>query len=515
MIGPANPLSNALGAAICGGPLDGNAIGRFADFAWTSLESSLIASWELELIGNLPRDAAAVYWFRDAVYQAHFERDDQVEIFPEASGDPFQVDFVLAPNNENYTRWPWLVLKETRAKAALSWRIAVGSGGKVTAVNVYQNATGASTVDSGNRVKQLKGNQLGFRVPGSNAGGVSGKTLTLSGIWNGDEETAEVTVAVIVAGGPGTGVVSYTHGSTTGTLTIQDRPQALYRGVQVEFENAEYAVGDEWIIRWGPYQTWTTDRLENGSHYWKVTTLNPLGIESDVEGLSAASLSVAAAPSETTLLGYDYNDGTGVVAARFQTAAETGIRNAYVHRNFPAEGIKDLWHDPVRVLDVGPGSLVAVTISGLQEGLNRIACFAENDGEIEDNINFLELLLDSGLNEYTDPVAPADVQASMLSSGFVGVTVYGVDSSSDEINIYGNGGSGSVDYSTPLLAITNPQESENQTLTGTIALADGTHTLAARAKSGTVEETNTDVTVEVSVNTAKANDPTNLAASLV
>lgn len=493
--------------------------GRFSDFELSTDEQAggAVFLWTLEPGLGFEAADLSVFVFRAGVYYTQVAASAGVWSYtPEPDADRTQLDFLLASNSSGWTTWPWFRERNLKNEAELSYDIAVGDEyGNVARAVIYKNDAGETEVNLARPYRALV--KPTVTIEGSATGAVSGLALAVSGVWrNPSDPSGEMTVAVTTSGAPGTGIVTATYEGQTVARVIETHAQEIMNGVRLAFEDGTYQVGDAWTLRIGPPERLRTGKLANGRHVFQIGTVNPSGVETLSE---TVEIDIATAPTQPAPGSKTYDGpGTGTGTVRWTTPSEAGINRIKVRRNYPAFGEGDLSDLPIYDRASGPASFEEFAVSGLQPGINRINARVSNDGEHEENLDYHIFHLDDALALIERPNAPYGIAAQGIVGGVVEVTVH-VDASGDEIRIYGDGTTGTIDYGTVLATIENPQAGELQELatdaTNHLALSDGVYLLAARQSNGGTEEDNTDVVTSIRVDLRSAPAATDLALELV
>jgi len=101
-------------------------------------------------------------------------------------------------------------------------------------------------------------------------------------------------------------------------------------------------------------------------------------------------------------------------------------------------------------------------------------------------------VLDGSNNEVGEPNPPVSLEVK-CEEGVVMVYVW-LDDTADQVKIYSDGTTGTIDYGTPIKTIASTGGKKLNLVSGTLSLvSDGVYTFGARAWKGASEEKNTDV----------------------
>lgn len=485
---------------------DWHGAGRFADFdvEEDSNDSTFCFSWTLETTAST---GYAVFIFLNGTYKERVT-GTQYCFTPQAGESRWDFAFLVLPNEGNYSDDSFVQSRNFKDSLRLTYDI----DGEVYKVQIYKNTTGETTVDyTGTPLKT-------FYFPVAALSGTS--NASVSGSWPKNiERAADITITMVYAGTTGTAQFQWTWGSLSGSvMTTQTYPQDIgLNGLKLSFaDGATWTEGQTFTIQVQFKLTYDTGDLENGYHLFGVVTRNVNGFPTFSDEVAYTLSAVPEAPEIKTDL-ISYTDGTGSLTLWWQIPNDVGVNKVWVYRNYPADGFNAIeenfvWDEAT----VSPGDFYNVTVNNLQEGLNQIWARCGNDGEREENLitSRYDLLLDSSLNNVSVPNAPNNFKAEVQEDGSITVTVW-ADSTGTTLTIYGDGGTGTMDYGTALATISNPGNGSNQKLTYSgLYLADDTYLIGVRHKTATVEETNT-TTKTLVVDTALAPKATSLALELI
>lgn len=505
MITADHPYAIADGYYPDGIPANGwHGIGRFSDFdVEEDTDGSFVFSWTISSISI----GYAVFIFRNGEYLERTTANSWI-YRPQANQSRWLFEFAILPNESNYEDESFFATKNLKDSLRLTYDI----NGEVERVEIYKNTTGELTIDYTATPLST------FRYPVVTVEGTT--SATVAGSWPKNiEKAADITVTITYAGTTGTAQFQWTWGSLSGpVMTTQTYYQLIeLNGLRLKFTSgASWTIGQTFTIAVQMKETYDTGDLENGYHRFGVVTYNSNGFPTYATEVAYTLSAVPASPTIATSL-ITYVDGSGEVTCWWRIPDDPGVDTVWVYRNWPADGMDaGDWNFPLVKATVSPGQYYDFEVTNLQAGLNQIWARCGNNGEREENLikSRYDLLLDSSLNMVSSPNPPISVEAEVQADGTITITVH-ADSSSDTLNVYHDSGTGTVSYASAYTTITNPQASENQTLTKEdLYLADGTYKIGVRAEVDGVEETNTD-TITLYVSTALAAAATGLALELI
>jgi len=234
--------------------------GKFTDF-WFEPDDdgNTLALWTIEpTLVDLQN--VAVFIFKGDEFLATVEADAGPYAISVESLNAYrtQFDFRLFSRSGYHQTYPWVRARNLRSQARIDYTLLTGGElGDAVKVNFYKNVDGENEVSLSNRIGSLA--TIRPTIDSAVAGAVSGNSLYLSGRWlNEIDRAGTFEIAVTTSGGPGTGIVTATYGDQTRELTIQTQAQTILNGVRIWFDDAVYQYGDEWTIRFGPPETFTT-----------------------------------------------------------------------------------------------------------------------------------------------------------------------------------------------------------------------------------------------------------------
>lgn len=481
-IHPSDPLAIAHGYKPHGGRLGMGPFAGYTDFAIDRAEDGeILFYWTLETYGSA--EGIRSHIFKNGVYLATVG-GDQWAYAPGADETRWKFDFLLAPNLERFVNYRHFWPENLYNRVSLSWSLPAGP---VTKIHVYKNDDHDNELNTSTPYKRLLTTTP--RISGTSKAEVSGK-------WFGIERTATINFTVTLSGDPAdeAGEVAWTWGTVTGTLTPKSVYQLITNGIKIKFTEA-LVFGETFSVVVGFPTTTTTNALANGTHLFAIGTFN-----GTLEKIAPEiSMSVVTMPKGPVYDSYAYTDGTGSVDVWFRMPADPDIKTARVYRNWPGYWEVLGWRS-VEQFTVTPGQLKKITVTDLREGLNRIAVRVWNSGSHEENLSYFEITLDAALNEIATPYPPSYVDATLDTDGQGVIFATEADASSDTINFYSNGGSGAIDYTTPVATATNPATLTSNAIEALpVYLADGTYEIAARAEFNGTEEKNTTVTATITI----------------
>lgn len=490
---PLEPIASFAGMMPAGASLSGfSRFGGFESILWTEGEFGWICAFSVipvdrELTG------LAVFFFIDGSYHARVGAGvGFFEFLPPPVQAETEVVAAVFPNHSDFESFPVVDLRRF-SRLDLDWTYS----GEAERAGVRWQA-GASVTTT------LPRKLFRYPVPTvTDETAASGGTLSADGYFLGPENSGTITVAVTTGGKPGQGaVISWSFAGSSGSAPMPIGRRLLIDGIKVTFEaDHTYEVGDEWEITLDLPKTFTTPPLEVGQWSAEVDLYNRRLATSSS---NTVSKTVAGPPDPPTFVSATYNGG-GECEVTFTIPTDGAIVKAHFYLNFSALCISSQ-------SATGDGSNQAFTIEGLRTGeLNQVLCrLANSDGEESQNVDWQEVLVDSGDNQVASrPNPPYDIRVTEGAGGILSVAV-DADDSSTSIELFRDDQDGVIDYSTAIGTISNPQSSYYQTLTGTIdwnSIGAGRFSIGARAKVGTYTEQNTDVYTEIFVEIAAAPTP--------
>lgn len=482
-----------------GAPVYWTPAGRFADFRLDAVDGEAVATWEVDSFAS--PWAVAVY--KNGVFQSPLATGSRwSDALADVEDGVAQYDFFVVPRMAYYERLRLRTYNTTRRIRA-TWELGEG----VQRVTVHKNTVPSLEVplEDGDAVADL-------RTPRVTC---ADSRVTISGRWVGDTTEAVIACRITSGGAVGTAIFTWTYGGESSEISTREYPQLLVNGVRLAFSpGSSFTYGEEFDVVVSLPTQWLSGDLPNGRHRVVVQTWrNQLPTASDMEEVTI--LAVPGSPVLDTAFS-SYANGTGVATIGWNMPTEVGIREAWIYRNYPADGQQAIHWRPVSVHTATPGGLLIVQVSDLQPGLNRVGCRVLNDGEFNDDSEAIyEVLLDADLDKIFTANPPWEVRAVQERDMSVTYTVK-ADRVSDDIIIYHDNRTGTVDYSTPVAVISNPQGAGVQTLSSRgHFLADGDYIIAARARAGSAIEQNTDITYAFTYDSTLAPAAENLTLEAV
>lgn len=472
--------------------------GGFSDFAIKrGDDGEIFFYWTVENYGQ--SEGMRVYIYRNGEFY-DLSDTDQWSYAPGSDESRWKFDLIVFPRSGRWQLYRHIWPVNLYNRLSISWTLPEGP---VDKIYLYKSPDHSGTVDTDTAYKKLL--TPGPRMVGTTKAEASGK-------WVGIERTATFEFEVTLSGDPedGTGEVSWTWGSITGTLVPQTYPQIVANGIKISFSEA-LSEGETFQLVVGFPTSAITKALGNGSHTFSVGTFN-----GPLESISAElTETVYAVPIAPLLSDYTYVDGSGEVTVDFQIPSDPEIRQARIYRNYPGTWEVCGWRSIQRHA-VTPAQVLRVTVDDLRAGLNRILCRCWNNGAHDENFEYFEIELDAALNEIATPSPPSYVDAYVDTDGVGVIFETEADDTSDQVNFYANDGAGgAIDYTTAIGSVVNPQTSGRNKLTTTLYLADGTWSIAARAEKTGYEEKNEFVTATVEFDRTFPPVATGLAGVLV
>ena len=482
-------LAAADGLAVDGIPSAGWSVGgRFGEFfVDRSTDGRFLISWTIEEMPghNQPSDRVVFIYANGAPPAIDRVTGNEYEFAPSnPDEDRWQLDFILGPNQSAFGEWPNLDRLSFANRARLSWTVS----GEIAEARIIRSQLNAPIVQADIDTPLARVRSRKLEVDPVTEG------VTVSGMWTGEASAGLITIKARASDGPAANWFKWTSGARSDFLPMEDYAQEIFAGVRIRFDpSVTFAVDQTFTIVWRVPRTYLTRQLENGTWRFRVHTLSTYGLLNQGANEQAVTVNQVP-PSAPTLISSSYTNGTGIANLTFAMPSEAGLKKVRVYRNYPARGNADLHWLPIREQTVTPGAAVNFTVENLQPGINLIVARCANDGAREENVRYYRLALDENLNQIQIPTPPMEIQASFTSAEGVKIVVIGVDETSDEIRIYHDNRTGTVDYGTVFTTIANPKADTNQTLTVMgLELPDGEYIVAARAASATYEEQNTDV----------------------
>lgn len=511
MIAPNHPIRNSFGNYLLGLPSHGfTPHGRFVEFDIRKNDFGEIeADWTIQ---NLLGAQSAVYVFRNGTFLPP-KIEGTFWSYAPSDGQTLEVfEFLVGPKTGlGPSRALWFREKSILKRVLVSWDLDL----EATKSAVYKSAVNSSTVDTteGNEVRGSVFDEPTLELTGDGAGNIE-----VAGTWRGDVPFGCIQINLVDDGEIGVSRYTWTFaGRTSNPIPTHSVYQFLINGVKLKWADRTYSAdgAEDFNVCIRLPTQFTTQELANGKHKFQIGSWRgELRILSD----SIAEIDVQAVPDTATVFSSSYTDGTGTATIQWEIPAETGIRAVELFRNYPASGIQDLHWRPIERADVTAGAIYTATVTGLQEGLNKVCPAVINNGERNDSVDgCFSILLDSSLNEVSYPTPPYSIKAVLEEDLTITLTV-AANHESDSFEVYHDGETGVVDYGTVWATVANPQAigiRPQSIVSQGHYLPDGDYILACRAKSGSVVETNEDVVFPLTVNTTAPPKATNVAAVLV
>lgn len=461
--------------------LGGNWWGRTTDLLFEQPEDGygdeVLATWGIETFGSVEsRDLALFVWQNGELF-ARVPATDGLWYYSPPRDYDVDLDVLLFPNRDEWEDWPYVGRNRAKGKVALAWSF----GGECDQIKIFAEA-GTSITSYTKPIKRYTRPVATIAAPTAASGG----TLEVGGKWVGRENSASITVTVTEEGALDVGEYLWQWGSTLGVGTITYGYIDLVNGLRIKFESDHtYAVGDTWTIALGFPTEHTTRQLDDGAWAFQVATYNRIGEEQLSNTLAKTIDTPPASPTHVSTV---YN-GSGSATITWLIPDESDINRVRLYKDLSPIPILDT------TTDVTYGANYAAAVTGIEEGVSRfcLRCVDTSMKE-EENEDWVQIVVDSADNDVTYPNPPVDISAEEIAGDKVRFTVH-CDETSDEIELYRDAEDGVVDYTTAIGTITNPQASASQTLTEDVAwtAGAGSFLVAARAKSGTYLETNTDI----------------------
>lgn len=480
-------------------------VGHLTDLRADAVEGRWLITWAVDLLEGIEPEDAAVYIYHDGDYVARRVGDNYYWHTQKVDSPSDQLELFLAPSGGlwEYSLDAW----ETYDRVRLQWSIP----GEAQSVRVRGNA--GNTISGSTPLAILT--QISASIP--EPFGHTSRPAYASGVWQEDGTLFDTITIEIQRGGLiDEAEYEWEWGDIRGGGVCRSFPDHLLNGCKVWFaEGVEYEVADLWDIRIGPAVEYITKKwTASGNHAFRIDTANAAGTVT--EGLSTVVISVNPPPKRPTYYSDSgYIDGSGQITITW-TANDDDPTSWRVYQNRPWTSERDtFWAWTRRGTTFLSGRFSDVV--ALYEGYNRITSTTlDARGQESGESDIFEIELDSSLNEIVKPNPPYSIDAEVLASGDILITVW-LDSTSTGARIYGDDHTGTVDYGTLLGTVINPGTSEINAaqLTLSSGLTDGVYLFAARAVDGTDEEANTDIVVSVSRITATATLATGLTAEVV
>ncbi len=495
MYKPDHPICNSLGYMQCGAMLGSSPAGYFKNFYVEPddrNENYIISYDVVNYHGNIDDTDWRIYIYSNGTYFDSTKAETYIFSMGDITKDTWRLDFFLLPDGtaEGVELPDWSDALILYNCITLNW----SNDGRTNKVEVYKTDDASGDIDLDNPI-------MTYTEPVIQIEGI--ENISVSGVWAGDDVKYGVINCFISHDGYATGetgraaAVHWTYGTDTGVLYLADYYQELINGVRIkaDSDSTYFTYNDSFqIIAKLPttYSTSSRSQLSNGVHQFQVGTFNQSNLRTLSSSVSVEVLNVPGAPYKNSS---SYVDGSGTVQIVYYYS-DPDASKYYIYRNYPAEN--QLSIDPIPC-DWGtcyPGSYITVTLRNLTAGVNRIISRLYNSSGIgEENFyeSLVEIVLDANLNQITIPNYPESLSATVNADETVTIKVF-ADTTSDVINIYRNTGvdGDAVNYSNIFTAITNPQYGLSVPITQNEYFADGTWTIAARAKrnAGNVEEDN-------------------------
>lgn len=246
---------------------------------------------------------------------------------------------------------------------------------------------------------------------------------------------------------------------------------------------------------------WTSDVLEDGTYVFRVDPVDAAGNQRESsETISVAILRMPDPPSGLTLVGAVPTGPSVTFGATWTASPTSGVTSYKVYSNHGSGPID--YSAPVKTVSTAAAAWSETGVAGAW----AIAVRAVKGGIEEDNVHvrYDFELAGSPLALLEDPPAtPINLVATAIAGGAIRLqldypAVAEVSAKAETVNVYGDGGTGTVDYTSPLLTIAVPEHDLGRgvfaLLGETAALSDATtYTFAARAStSGGRESTSSE-----------------------
>lgn len=481
-------------------------VGRMTDLRADQINGQWLITWGLDLLDGIEPGDAAVYVYHDGDYVTRIVGDNHYWFTMKTDSTSDQIEFFVAPSGGlwEYVHDAWL----TYDRVHLEWTLS----GDAHSVRVMGNA--GNVISGSTPIATIT--DITASIP--DPLGHTSRYAYASGVWQ-DSNTLYDTITLEIQRGGAVDEADYewTWGSITGTGTCRSYPDLIVNGVKVWFdEDTTYEAADSWTIRIGPAVEHTTRKwTATGNHAFRIDTANAAG--AITTGYSTVVIAINPPPKRPTYYSSStYVDGSGQITVTWTVNDDDAV-SWRVYQSRPWTDERDThWTWTNSGTSFSSGRFTSATLT-LQAGYNRItATTLDASGQESGESDVFEIVLDSSLNRIVEPNPPYSIDAEVLASGDILITVW-LDSTSTGARIYGDDHTGTVDYDTLLGTVINPGTSEINVaqLTLSSGLTDGLYLFAARAVDGTDEEANTDIVVSVSRITATATLATGLTAEVV
>lgn len=261
--------------------------------------------------------------------------------------------------------------------------------------------------------------------------------------------------------------------------------------------------GGEWTlvasILAGEYRDPPYEGLADGTYDWKVTDEDE---EGDTATSSEASATISSYPSAPSGIDYEWVAGTKTLTITVEASGSADVAS-YPVRDNAGDGELDLTSAPVQDTAALSYEKVFTTETGVWQFMVRAK---DSDGFEEPGLGqILQFNVVDGSLE-SIPAEPSLVYAEPAADGKVAVGYAyrpwledGGGGAAYEGRIYGDNGTGTIDYATPLatVAMSNPTSEDSYEWTSGVLVADTEYgfvvRIATAASPAGVETQNTDV----------------------
>lgn len=480
--------------------------GRITDLILDSYRYYIIAFWQFEKFYGIADDNVSTVIFLDNLFHDRLVDTTETDIFARLDEDVHYIDMYLMPNDNDMRYYKWTSDVANRLK--MGWQL---SSDEDTVQVYWGNDPTVPTTGSPNKELSVIGPTID-----DDTGSVSGGKLYVGGTWS-DTLVRYTTITIQANGGVvGTDTFTWTYGAQSDTLTMQSYPQEIVNGVTVYFdEDTTYANLDQWTIKVCLPQSYTTNRLTDGTYYFKIGTKHYGGSRAFS---SASSKVIRDDPDAPTLTSQSYNSSLKQLTLNMTAPIDSSVVGYLIRQNRTTEYGDERevhWH-PIERDTVSSGGAFSY-IAQLRTGYNRIEVVIYDNFGLEGASLRIDYNIATDGSQFTDPDAPYAIEAEIdYSTGNIIGHVW-VNQTCDYVNLYWDNQLGTIDYNTIIQMVPRVETGIYVQLDFEIfsGLSDGTYILGARAVSGTVEETNTDITCTVNRDTSTPIAPTNLSGRAV
>lgn len=473
-------------------------VGKVINIEYEEINRELYFTFDVELDDDIELSDAAIYIFRNgSLYERISTSATNWTYNPNADSTLEAFEFFIGPNNTGMEKFIDVIpikncVRLSWVPDGLAWT-AGGDAKKLVIKHCYGSGTPDTEIATLTRVGAHMLNETG------SMGGI----MHAAGTWEDPGILwSKIIVRITSAGDVDTATYSWTWKSFSGSGICRSYPDHIVNGVKIWFdEDYYYEYDEDWTVYICLPTEWTSGRFTiGGVSTFGVNSVNSAGDEATGP---TVEVELFIPPDPPVLTGTPvYVQGSGEIEITW-TAPDTpssALASYRVYRNWPHTGsslVDWAWEYSGAVT---AGATFTVTVTGLEEGYNRIQATVVDELGNESALSTAwEITLNSSLNEITDhPNPPDSISAVMDTSGNLIVTVW-ADATSDTIYLYHDSHTGTINYNIAVATITNPMTSNVQKLRATISsgLTDGIYLIGARCEKAGALETNTDMVCSV------------------